>query len=52
MFTYNDIRNLFFVIINNISYNKSEVEKIWVGLQDAGCKIIWLVSYPVTQFAS
>jgi len=28
MFTYNDIANLFFVIVNNISYNKLEVEKI------------------------
>ncbi len=28
MFTYNDIRNLFFVIVNNISYNKAEVENI------------------------
>lgn len=28
MFTYNGIGNLFFVIINNISYNKLEVEKI------------------------
>jgi len=28
MFTYNDIANLFFVIVNNISYNKLEVEKM------------------------
>jgi hypothetical protein len=28
MFTYNDIGNLFFVIFNNISYNKIEVENI------------------------
>ena len=28
MFTYNDIANLFFVIVNNISYNKLEVENI------------------------
>ena len=30
MFTYNDIANLFFVIVNNISYNKIEVENILV----------------------
>jgi len=28
MFTCNDIANLFFVIVNNISYNKLEVENI------------------------
>jgi len=28
MVTCNDIANLFFVISNNISYNKLEVEKI------------------------
>ena len=28
MFTYNDIGNLFFVIFNNISYNKLKVENI------------------------
>jgi hypothetical protein len=28
MFTYNYIANLFLVIVNNISYNKLEVEKI------------------------
>ena len=28
MIIYNDIANLFFVIFNNISYNKLEVEKI------------------------
>jgi len=28
MFTCSDIWNLFFAIVNNISYNKSEVENI------------------------
>ena len=28
MFTYNDIGNSFCVIVNNISYNKLEVENI------------------------
>ena len=28
MVTCNDIGNLFFAIVNNISYNKSEVENI------------------------
>lgn len=31
MVTYNDIKNLLFVIVNNISYNKIEVEKIVDG---------------------
>jgi hypothetical protein len=51
MFTHNDIGNLFFVIFNNISYNKLEVEKLYIELQFTNSPIdqlIWLVSYLVT----
>ena len=39
MFIYNDIGNLFFIIVNNISYNKIEVEKI-------------VDSYPIDRFTN
>jgi len=53
MVTYSNIANLFFVIVNNISYKKLEVEKIVDNypiyqLSDSPIdQLIWLASLPV-----
>ena len=57
MVTYSNIANLFFVIVNNISYKKLEVEKIVDNypiyqLSDSPIdQLIWLVNYLVTWLA-